>query len=90
MLPPTHIWPKGQHWQGQGQGRSPEAQVTWTQRFIAQTSSQRHPAAHPVAENSSEWLAFEAGLKPAVRVVLSGPEAADELARGAEQGRAAV
>jgi hypothetical protein len=38
---PTHICPKGQHWQGQG---------IWTQRFIAQTSSQRQPAAQPAAE----------------------------------------
>lgn len=45
---PTHICPKGQHWQGQGW--SPEAQVICTQRFIAQTSSQRQPAAQPAAE----------------------------------------
>ena len=47
-LPPTHICPKGQHWQGHGV--SPAPQVTCTQRFIEQTSSQRHPEAQPAAE----------------------------------------
>lgn len=73
VLPPTHICPTGQHWQGQG--RSPPAQEMGTQRFMAQTSSQRQPAAQPAAEqkkrrgSSESWV----HVSPALQVPTHWP-----------------